>query len=68
MLLPVGPLVVLAEEVDEAAAAAARHLRVGPLAVGAGAGAVAGGGLMYSWAFGFCQLVYLLMIRIDTKF
>ena len=45
MLLPVGPLAVPAAVVDEAASGAARRFRIGPLAVGAGAVVVAGGGL-----------------------
>ena len=56
MLLPVGALAVPAAVLDEAAAAAARHFRFGPLAVGAGAGVVVGGGLLLQ-GHGFGRLL-----------
>ena len=46
VLLPVGALAVPAAVLDEATAGAAGHFRFDPLAVGAGAGVVAGGGLL----------------------
>ena len=53
MLLPVGPLAVSAAVLDEAAAGAARQGGLVALAVGAGAGVVAGGGLLLLGWHGF---------------
>ena len=53
MLLPVGPLAVPAAVLDEAAAGAARQGGLVALAVGAGAGVVAGGGLLLLGWHGF---------------
>ena len=49
MLLPVGLLAVPAAVLDEAEAGAARQGGLVALAVGAGAGVVAGGGLLLGW-------------------
>ena len=53
MLLPVGPLAVPAAVLDEAAAGAARQGGLVALAVGAGVGVVAGGGLLLLGWHGF---------------
>ena len=67
VVLPVGALAVLAAVVHEAAAGAARHFRIGPIAAGAGAGIVAGEGLLLQGnGFGRClsrvALVFLLRL------
>ena len=53
MLLPVGPLAVPAAVLDEAAAGAARQGGLMALAMGSGAGVVAGGGLLLLGWHGF---------------
>ena len=53
VLLPVGPLAVPAAVLDEAAAGAVRQGRLVALAVGAGGGVVAGGGLLLLGWHGF---------------